>query len=143
MVPLVIPGEKVIARVFKNNPNYSEADLVRIITPSPDRIEPPCKYFNQCGGCQYQHMTVNAQREWKRSQVVALLQRIGGLNDVHVNNAVGSENYYGYRSKITPHYDSLKSVADLRKGSRHRTSKRIVDIEKCTITTNTINSRVV
>ena len=53
MVPFVIPGEKVKVRIFRNHKNYSEADLVKIIEPSPKRTASPCPLFGQCGGCQY------------------------------------------------------------------------------------------
>ena len=57
MVPFTLPGERVRARVFRNQKNFSEADLVEILTPSPHRIAPRCPLFGRCGGCQYQHFT--------------------------------------------------------------------------------------
>ena len=68
-VPNVIPGEEVEARIFRNKKTYSEADLVRVLRPSADRVEPVCPHFASCGGCQYQHLDMRAQRAWKRSQV--------------------------------------------------------------------------
>lgn len=141
MVPLVIPGERAIVRIFKNNADYSEGDLVRITRSSEFRVEPKCKYFEECGGCQYQHMNVESQRTWKRNQVIQLLTRIGKLENITVNPAKGSDDYYGYRSKITPHYDSLKSVSDLKIGFQQRGTNRIIDIEECIIATNTINEK--
>jgi predicted RNA-binding protein with TRAM domain len=69
MVPHTIPGELVRARVHRNHKNYSEATLVSVVEPSPERTQPQCKLFGLCGGCQYQHMSIKAQREWKREQV--------------------------------------------------------------------------
>jgi len=56
MVPFTLPGERVRARVFRNHRNFSEADLVTVLTPSPHRIAAPCPLFGRCGGCQYQHL---------------------------------------------------------------------------------------
>jgi 23S rRNA (uracil1939-C5)-methyltransferase/tRNA (uracil-5-)-methyltransferase len=54
LVPYTIPGENVICRIYHNHLSYSEADLVRVLEPSPERVSPLCKYFGNCGGCQYQ-----------------------------------------------------------------------------------------
>ena len=56
MVPLVLPGEVVKVAIHRNHKNYSEADLLQVISSSPDRVIPKCDYFEICGGCQYQHM---------------------------------------------------------------------------------------
>ena len=55
MVPYALAGERVKASVYKNHKNFSEADLVEAVKPSPDRVEAKCKLFGKCGGCQYQH----------------------------------------------------------------------------------------
>ena len=62
MVPFVLPGERVRARVFRNHKNYSEADLVEVLSASPDRVDPLCPLFGRCGGCQYQNFTYAAGR---------------------------------------------------------------------------------
>ena len=78
-VPYALPGERVIGRIWRNKKQYSEADLVRIVEPSPDRIEPVCPLFGRCGGCQYQHYRYDAQLEWKRLQIRQLLRKMAGL----------------------------------------------------------------
>ena len=139
MVPLVLPGEKVKVKIYKNHSSYSEADLVNVIFSSPDRVVAPCEHFSVCGGCQYQHMNIEAQRQWKRSQVVTLLQRIGGITDVNVNGTIGSTHLYSYRTKITPHYATPHSLEDLRIGFHKRGTKTVIDIKECMIATKDIN----
>lgn len=139
MVPLVLPGEKVAVKIFRNHPSYSEADLVKVIFSSPDRVKPPCEYFSICGGCQYQHMNIDAQRQWKKSQVESLLQRIGGIKDLTVSDTIGTSDLYGYRTKITPHYDTPYHADKLKIGFQKRGTKVIVDIEQCMIATSKIN----
>ncbi|MDR0902482.1 MAG: class I SAM-dependent RNA methyltransferase [Opitutaceae bacterium] len=110
MVPFALPGERVRARVFRNHKNYSEADLVAVLAPSPRRVEPRCALFGKCGGCQYQNFEYTAQLEWKRAQVAELLQHMAGVG-FPVAPVIGSPREYGYRSKITPHFNPPKPLA--------------------------------
>ncbi|WP_042200880.1 23S rRNA (uracil(1939)-C(5))-methyltransferase RlmD [Paenibacillus camerounensis] len=74
-----LPGEKVQAKVLKTKKQYGYAKLLKLVQPSPARIAPPCDIYDQCGGCQLQHMDYTAQLAWKRQLVVDNLQRIGKL----------------------------------------------------------------
>lgn len=103
MVPFTLPGERVRARVFRNHKNYSEADLVEVLTRSPDRVIPQCPLFGRCGGCQYQHLSYVGQLRWKQRQVAELLEHMAGVV-FPVSPVVPSPREYGYRSKITPHF---------------------------------------
>lgn len=75
-----LPGEKVRARVLKTKKQYGYAKLLELVQASSDRLAPPCPIYDQCGGCQLQHMDYGAQLAWKRQLVVDNLQRIGKLN---------------------------------------------------------------
>ena len=136
MVPFCLPGERVQARIFRNHKNYSEADLVQVLTPSPHRVSPPCPVFGQCGGCQYQHFTYSEQLAWKRRQVAELLEHMAGIT-FPVDPVVPSPREYGYRSKITPHFDVRGPIATdfpigfLKQGSRFS----LVDVPRCEIAT--------
>jgi len=104
MVPFALPGERVRARVFRNHQNYSEADLVAVLTTSPHRISSPrCPLFGRCGGCQYQNLVYAEQLAWKRRQVTELLRHMAGI-EFAVAAVIGSPREFGYRSKITPHF---------------------------------------
>ena len=145
MVPFCLPGERVRARIFRNQKNFSEADLVEVLTPSPDRVEPPCPLFGRCGGCQYQHLSYAGQLTWKRQQVEELLQHMAGLTHP-VNEVIGSPEQFGYRSKITPHFNlprerddpATQPIGFLRQGTRND----IVDVPECLIATAPINARL-
>ena len=141
MTPLTLPGEEVLVRIYRNFPNYSEADLLQVLKPSAQRIEPQCKYFSTCGGCQYQMMTIESQREWKRNQVVSLLSRLGGLSTISVNPVIGTEEVFFYRMKITPHYGAPRGDAEISVGFQKRGSRQIVDIDQCLIATKAINAK--
>jgi len=145
MVPFALPGERVRVRVFRNQKNFSEADLMEVITASPDRIEPPCPAFGTCGGCQYQHFNYEAQLNWKRQQVAELLEHLAGQSHP-VNPVIGSPRQFGYRSKITPHFQlpregedpAVQPIGFLRQGTRNQ----IVDVPRCLIATDPINVRL-
>jgi 23S rRNA (uracil1939-C5)-methyltransferase/tRNA (uracil-5-)-methyltransferase len=142
MVPFTLPGERVRARVYRNHKNFSEADVVAILTPSPRRVAPRCPLFGRCGGCQYQHLEYSGQLEWKRRQVAELLEHMAGVS-FPVDPVVGSPREYGYRSKITPHFAAPPGggpfpIGFLRQGTRHD----IVDVPRCEIATDAINARL-
>jgi 23S rRNA (uracil1939-C5)-methyltransferase/tRNA (uracil-5-)-methyltransferase len=141
MVPYTLPGETVRAKVFRNRANYSEADLVEVLTPSPARVPPECPLFGACGGCQYQHLAYAEQLAWKQRQVQEVLARLGGLPEVEVRPTHPSPRPYHYRSKLTPHYepprrDGAFPIGFLRTGSR----RALVDVPQCPIATQAINN---
>jgi 23S rRNA (uracil1939-C5)-methyltransferase len=74
-----LPGEKVRAKVLKTKKQYGYAKLLNLVEASSARIAAPCEIYDQCGGCQLQHMDYTAQLAWKRQLVVDNLERIGKL----------------------------------------------------------------
>ena len=75
-----LPGERVAARVTEARRDYARAVAVRILEPSPDRVEPPCAALAAgCGGCTWQHVAAGAQTRLKAAIVVDALRRIGRL----------------------------------------------------------------
>lgn len=143
MVPNVIAGEKVKVKIYKNYDSYSEGELVEVQTASPDRVDAPCPYFSTCGGCQYQHITIATQRRWKKAQVLNVLRRIGQLTleDKDVNDVVGTDHHYGYRTKLTPHYDVPRARKAVKIGFQMKGSRNIVDIDQCIIASSLINTK--
>lgn len=140
MVPFVIPGEKVKVRIFRNHKNYSEADLVEVLEPSPFRENPVCPLFAQCGGCQYQHMAYAEQLKWKRQQAQDGFERIGKLK-VEVQPLIPSGKTYGYRTKLTPHFERYGThcpIGFLKDGSK----RIIVDVPQCPIASDAINKKL-
>ena len=154
MVPFALPGERVRVRVFRNHKNFSEADLVAVLTPSPQRVVAPCPLFGRCGGCQYQHLAYANQLTWKQRQVAELLQHMAGV-EFAVSPVIPSPREFGYRSKITPHFRGGRAnppdeprlvgttrpttpIGFLKQGSRFD----IVDVPHCHIATPNINAKL-
>jgi 23S rRNA (uracil1939-C5)-methyltransferase/tRNA (uracil-5-)-methyltransferase len=143
MVPFALPGESVRARVFRNHANYSEADLIEVLRPSPSRRAPGCPLFGECGGCQYQHLLYPEQLLWKQRQVRDALARLGGLPEAEVRPTHPSPREYGYRSKITPHYEPPARDGSFPVGFLKNGRKRaLVDVPQCPIATAAINAEL-
>ena len=142
MVRFALPGERIRARIYRNDKNFSEADLIEVLEASPDRVEAPCPVFGQCGGCQYQHFDYDSQLAWKTRQVKELLHHMVGI-EAEVLPAIPSPKQYGYRSKLTPHFpkpknDNIVKIGFLRQGSR----SSYVEIEQCPLISDPMNERL-
>lgn len=144
MVPFALPGELVRARVIRNHKRHSTAELDDVLVASAARKEPVCPLFQVCGGCQYQHLEYAEQLRWKRKQVLDALGRVGGLRDLPLEQLVaptiGSPREYGYRSKLTPHYQqhgvtASRAVGFVRRGA----PDEIVDVPHCPIASDALN----
>jgi tRNA (uracil-5-)-methyltransferase len=152
MVPHVVRGELVRVRIFRNMKNYSEADLIEVVEPSPDRVEPKCSLAGICGGCQYQHMSITAQRQWKtwHVQEVLMQQAIQGYEEeaslaAKLSPTLGTEQVYGYRSKLTPHYQAPDEIEPGQYemqaiGFQKSSNRQLVDVVECPIATPAINA---
>ncbi|NOY68875.1 MAG: 23S rRNA (uracil(1939)-C(5))-methyltransferase RlmD [Deltaproteobacteria bacterium] len=95
-----VPGDKVLARIIKKKKSYAEARALVIISPSSDRVDPPCPYSGSCGGCKWQFLSYGKQLEYKRQHVAEAIERIGGISGVPVHPVIGSEKIFGYRNKM-------------------------------------------
>ncbi len=98
-IPGAMPGDLVTARLTEVRSTYARASLVSVDRPAPDRVAPPCPIYEQCGGCQLQHIAYPRQLDFKTQQVKDALQRIGHLDPDLVQPAIGAENPWNYRNK--------------------------------------------
>ena len=95
-------GDVVNVKIMKAKKNYGYARLVDIVKPSKDRVEPACAIARQCGGCQIQAMSYEAQLKYKQKLVSDNLKRIGGLTegtDYEMCDILGMEEPFRYRNK--------------------------------------------
>ena len=97
-VPGLLPGERALVRIVKPEKRYAFGRVERLLETSPDRREPPCPIYKRCGGCSCQHMSYEASLRFKREQVQALLERVGGL-DIGVPPVLGMAHPFAYRNK--------------------------------------------
>lgn len=102
-VPGALPGETVEIELLQSKKNFSRARLIKIVEPSPARTEAPCRYVEDCGGCQYQHVSYEEELKWKGIQVREYLARNLKISEDLVKPPVGSSNPYHYRNSVTVH----------------------------------------
>lgn len=143
MVPHCLPGERVLARIWHNAANFSRGDLVKILRESPDRVAPVCPLFGECGGCQYQTLSYPAQLALKTRQIGELLTKIGGIK-TEITPCIGSPKQYGYRSKLTPHFQRPRDpAAPMPIGFLYaNNARKIIDVPQCPIATDAINAKL-
>ncbi|EIN13219.1 tRNA methyltransferase [Punctularia strigosozonata HHB-11173 SS5] len=164
IVPFCLPGETVRAKVYKNQRLHSLAELIEIVIPNPglrDDSRIQCRYFGKCGGCQYQMLSYEKQLEFKRDVVVKAYKNYSELPPSvlpEIGATFASPKQYGYRTKLTPHFECapkeawrnsgfLKSGGFapnekpdwLHIGFNEAGSSRVMDIEECPIGTPAIN----
>lgn len=98
-----VMGDVVEARLVKVKKNYAYARLEKVLTSSPLRVKPVCPYHKQCGGCQIQAMSYEAQLQFKENKVKNNLVRIGGFDQIFIESVmesvVGMEQPWHYRNK--------------------------------------------
>jgi len=131
-VPFVIAGERVEVEIVEVKKRYATADLIRVISPSPLRVEPRCPYYAQCAGCQYQHVAYAHQLELKRSQIRDVFQRIGKIPDPQIESVVASPRPYHYRNKIVVHGPGKPGFWTVR-------GRSVIPIDQCPIAREEIN----
>jgi len=133
-VPFAIAGERVRAGTTDVHRSYARAEIRQIITPSPDRVAPPCPVFTRCGGCAYQHIAYPKQLEIKTHQVSEALRRIGKITNPPVENARPSPKDYHYRNRITVH------VQPPEIGFRGTDPRRLIDVKECLLAEDRVNA---
>ena len=97
-VPELLPGERALVRIVKPEKRYAFGRVERLLEASPERRQPPCPIARRCGGCSCMHMSYEASLRFKREQVQALLERVGGLS-IEVPPVLGMEHPFAYRNK--------------------------------------------
>jgi 23S rRNA (uracil1939-C5)-methyltransferase len=95
-----VPGDIVTVRLTKNKKDWAEGQVILTTTFSSERIQPFCKHFGTCGGCQWQMLPYEKQLEYKQNQVLQSLKRIGKLELPEIRPILGSEKTRLYRNKL-------------------------------------------
>ncbi len=111
-----LPGEKILARILSDKPNFMKAKLIRVLEPSPQRIHPPCPYIERCGGCQYQHLPYAEELRWKEFQVRESFTQTFKAEEIPILPIQYGAKEYGYRMSITIHRTTEKNNKPQRLG---------------------------
>jgi 23S rRNA (uracil1939-C5)-methyltransferase len=137
-LPFVIPGEQVDATVVESRSGFVRAQLEKVLTPSPDRIAPPCPYFGKCGGCQYQHIEYAAQLRFKSEILRETLRRTAKL-ELDREITVHSAEPWNYRNRTRVRIQHEPGFA---LGYFEANSHKLLAVESCPISSPLINQAV-
>lgn len=153
-VPFSIPGDTVKVKVYRHldKEQYSVADFISVVKPSPLRDDSriQCQYFAKCAGCQFQMLDYSEQLKIKKTIVEKAYHNFSNLPQELVPailDTIGSPLQYGYRTKLTPHFDGppggtrkikkpFESMPPI--GFTPKGSKKVLDIEDCPIGTDAV-----
>ena len=141
-VPFVVIGETVEAEVTELKKNFARAKLLRVVTPSPDRVEPQCRYYGACGGCQYQHVAYEAQLRVKQKQIADLFERVGKINRAVVAPVIPCPQPYGYRNRIMIRSQWNGPAKKLLIGFIRHDNSFVEDLTECSIAEPTLNEQI-
>lgn len=143
-VPFGAPGDIVDVKVDKKKRSYAEGHIVRMVEPSPRRVEPMCEHFGVCGGCKWQHIPYEDQLMYKRKQVCDALTRIAKVELPEINPILGSRKTTCYRNKLEYTFSNKCWITfeDLRSGKEFPDRNalgfhipgafdKVLDIKKC------------
>ena len=130
-VRLGCPGDTVEVEIVEDRGRFVRAEIAAVLEPSPDRTDPPCPYFGECGGCTWQHVSAGAQLAAKRRAVADALCRIGQIADAEslVDPVIPSPRDFGYRNKVE--LVAAQGPTGLSLGYHKAGSDEIVCVESC------------
>jgi tRNA/tmRNA/rRNA uracil-C5-methylase (TrmA/RlmC/RlmD family) len=126
-----LPGERILARVTEVTSRLARAEAVEILAPSPDRVTPPCPHARPggCGGCDWQHAALPAQRSLKAAVIRQQLRRMAGIDrEITVEALPGDQEGLGWRTRV-----QFAVRADGVAGLHAHRSHQVIDVKACLI----------
>jgi 23S rRNA (uracil1939-C5)-methyltransferase len=132
-VPGALPGEEIVAEATKVHPKFAEAKIKKIRKQSEHRIKPLCPVYDQCGGCQLQHLRYDQQLNEKRDIVIQALERHTKLkiDELEIRPTIGMENPWGYRNKSQ--FQVGEKDGKVLAGLYGLNSHNLINIEQCAV----------
>ncbi|MHC0036220.1 23S rRNA (uracil(1939)-C(5))-methyltransferase RlmD [Pseudoneobacillus sp. C159] len=132
-VPGALPGEEVVVEATNIHPKYAEAKIKKIRKKSEHRIQPLCPVYEQCGGCQLQHLGYSQQLMEKRDIVIQSLERHAKLpiSEIEIRETIGMEDPWGYRNKNQ--FQVGQRDGKVLAGLYGLNSHELINIEQCAV----------
>ena len=127
-----IPGEMLTVKIEKQHKHYDEASIVAINTASEHRISPQCEHYNDCGGCQLQHIETDAQLNFKQQAVLSLLARGAKITPTKIDTPLSSSGFHYRRSaRIGVNFITQTQTAIV--GFRRSNSNQLLQVSNCMV----------
>jgi tRNA/tmRNA/rRNA uracil-C5-methylase (TrmA/RlmC/RlmD family) len=139
-VPFAAPGDELEIEITQLKKKFVRGKILKIIKPSPTRVNPLCRYYENCGGCCYQHLKYEHQLEIKKKQVEEAFWKIGKMASPPVLETIAAPKVYHYRGKAQYHAESKSRGWKI--GFLDISGGELVDIEHCEIMEETINEKI-
>lgn len=133
-----VPGDILDVEIVKDKKNYAEGIIKEIIKPSPNRIQPKCKYFDKCGGCESMNISYKDQLKFKEEVFVETLKR-QGVDIVPEKIIAGSNSEYFYRNSIRFFFLHLKDNKISFGRHNYQYNKGFVEVDNCFLQSKTTN----
>ncbi|GAB4415182.1 MAG: 23S rRNA (uracil(1939)-C(5))-methyltransferase RlmD [Anaerolineales bacterium] len=130
-----LPGEKVHIRLVEEKKNFARAELLEVLQPSSQRIEPKCRHFSECGGCHYQHLSYEDQLMAKADILRDQLQRIGKIEKPPVRPMVACPQPWHYRNHVQFHLTDAGKL-----GFVNTAGNAIIPIAECHLPEASMNA---
>ncbi len=130
-----IPGEVLKIKITRDYGDYAEAEIEEILERSPFRRKPVCEYYGICGGCQFQHITYDAQLNIKKDILYDTFFRLGWKDDIPLEEVIPSSKEFFYRNRLRLHVES----SQLKMGFVKRKTHEVLKIERCYLAEGVIN----
>ncbi len=136
-LPKGLPGDLIKGKVVKTTPRFGIVEIKKTLKPSPHRINPPCKVFSHCGGCQLQNFEYEQQIQFKRQKVLDALEHIGKIDPPEDIITLPADPIYHYRNKGS--FAVQYTKRNLEIGFFEQGSHKIADSPECDILLEPIN----
>ncbi len=139
-VPFAAPEDELEIEIVQLKKKFARGKILQIVKPSPMRVSPLCRYYENCGGCCYQHLNYEYQLEIKKKQVEEVFGKIGKIATPPVLKIIAAPKAYHYRGKAEFHASMTPNGCKI--GFLDVSGSEIVDIERCEIMEETINEKL-
>ena len=143
-IPGVLPDETATVQFVEQKKSYAKAKLISIDVASANRVKPHCPHYQQCGGCDLQHMDINAQRDYKQATLVDLISKLSSVNTINADiiapPIMGEAWHYRRRARLATFFD--KNTRRLQLGFRASNSNKIVSIQQCPVLAESLSALI-
>ncbi|WP_036482703.1 23S rRNA (uracil(1939)-C(5))-methyltransferase RlmD [Myxosarcina sp. GI1] len=131
-VPDTVTGDRARVKLTQLKSKYAKGKLQELLIASEDRIRPRCIVADKCGGCQWQHIDWEYQREVKRQQVAQALKRIGGFDNLQIEPIIYAPYALNYRNKAT--YPLARSATgQVQAGYYRKGTHKLINLNQCPV----------